>query len=252
LIADISSWVRAPYTSKLHLLTTFQVPISIISTTKISQTSTIPTTASATTYPPPKMFDPTSHLTTPRLTISHLDPSNPSQCTFLVSLWNTHEFISMLGGKPTSVINPSAAKSLITNRFAAEHARNGYGIYLISLTEDATPIGTVSLMRGEKSPLLAPDIGFALLSEYMRKGYAVEAAQAIIKYADEALGVKAIFGFCDGGNQASMGVLGKLGMRWEGMRRVGVFRGRETGVWSWGMERVEDWGLCEGEVNGND
>jgi hypothetical protein len=40
-----------------------------------------------------------------------------------------------------------------------------------------------------------------------------------------------------------MGVLGKLGMRWEGVRRVGVFRGRETGVWSWGMERVEDWGF---------
>jgi RimJ/RimL family protein N-acetyltransferase len=135
------------------------------------------------------MTDPTFHLTTPRLTISHLDPLNPSHSTFLVSLWNTPEFISMLGGKPTSMTTPSAAKSLITNRFAAEHARNGYGTYLISLTSSATPIGTVSLMRGENSPLLAPDIGFALLSAYMRQGYAVEAARALIAYAERELGV---------------------------------------------------------------
>jgi RimJ/RimL family protein N-acetyltransferase len=191
------------------------------------------------------MTDPTFHLTTPRLTISHLDPLNPSHSTFLVSLWNTPEFISMLGGTPTSITTPSAAKSLIANRFAAEHARNGYGTYLISLTEDATPIGTVSLMRGENSPLLAPDIGFALLSEHMRKGYAVEAAQALIAYVGRELGVKAIFGFCDGENEASMGVLRKMGMEWEGVRDVEVFGGKETGVWSWGMERVEDWGLCE-------
>jgi RimJ/RimL family protein N-acetyltransferase len=191
------------------------------------------------------MTDPTFHLTTPRLTISHLDPLNPSHSTFLVSLWNTPEFISMLGGKPTSMTTPSAAKSLITNRFAAEHARNGYGTYLISLTSSATPIGTVSLMRGENSPLLAPDIGFALLSAYMRQGYAVEAARALIAYAERELGVKAIFGFCDGGNQASMGVLRKMGMKWEGVRKVDVFGGKETGVWSWGMERVEDWGLRE-------
>jgi RimJ/RimL family protein N-acetyltransferase len=191
------------------------------------------------------MPDPTFHLTTPRLTISHLNPSNPLHCNLLVSLWNTPEFISMLGGTPTSITTPSAAQALITHRFAAEDARNGYGTYLISLTSSTTPIGTVSLMRGENSPLLAPDIGFAPLSECMRKGYAVEAARALIAYVERELGVKAIFGFCDGGNQASMGVLRKLGMKCEGVRKVEVFGGKETGVWSWGMERVEDWGLRE-------
>jgi RimJ/RimL family protein N-acetyltransferase len=189
------------------------------------------------------MTGPTFNLTTPRLTISHLNPSNPLHCTFLVSLWNTPEFIFMLGGKPTSITTPSAAQALIQNRFVAEHARNGYGMYLVSLTENNTPIGTVSLMRGENSPLLAPDIGFALLSEYMRKGYAVEAARGLIEYANRELGVKAVFGFCDEKNEASMAALGKLGMRWEGVRMVKEFGDKETAVWSWGMERVEDWGL---------
>jgi RimJ/RimL family protein N-acetyltransferase len=189
------------------------------------------------------MTDPTFNLKTPRLTISHLDPSNSLHCSFLVSLWNTPEIISILGGKPTSITTPSAAQALIANRFVAEHARNGYGMYLVSLTEGVTPIGTVSLMRGKDSLLLAPDIGFAVLSEYMRKGYAVEAAKGLLKYVDGELGVEAVFGFCDEGNEASNAVLRKLGMRWEGVRPVKEFGGREVAVWSWGMESVEDWGL---------
>jgi RimJ/RimL family protein N-acetyltransferase len=189
------------------------------------------------------MTDQTFNLKTPRLTISHLDPSNRFHCNFLVSLWNTPEFISMLGGKPTSITTPSAAKSLISNRFASEHARNGYGTYLISLTSDNTPIGTVSLMRGENSPLLAPDVGFSMLSEYMRKGYAVEAAKAIVEYVDTELGVKAVFGFCNPKNEASMGVLRIMGMKWEGVRKIEIFGDAESAVWSLGMERVEDWGL---------
>ncbi|CAD0107875.1 unnamed protein product [Aureobasidium uvarum] len=189
------------------------------------------------------MTDPTFRITTPRLAISHLDPSNSLHCSFLVSLWNTPEFIAMLGGKPTSITTPSAAKSLIQNRFLAEHARNGYGMYLVSLLGDDTLVGTISLMRGENSSLLAPDIGFAMLSEHMRKGYAVEAAKALIEHVDGEKGVKAVFGFCHEGNEASMGVLRKLGFRWEGVRKVKEFEGKETAVWSWDMESVEEWGL---------
>ena len=117
-------------------------------------------------------------------------------------------------------------------------------MYLVSLTENNTPIGTVSLMRGENSSLLAPDIGFAMLSEYMRKGYAVEAARGLIEYADRELSVKAVFGFCEEKNEASMGALRKIGMRWEGVRKVKEFGGKETAVWSWGMKSVKDWGLA--------
>ncbi|THW85793.1 acyl-CoA N-acyltransferase [Aureobasidium pullulans] len=192
------------------------------------------------------MKDPNFLITTPRLTISYLDPSNPSHCQFMVNLWNTPEFITMLGGKPTSITTPSAAKSLIENRFIADHERNGYGIYLVSLLDDGqpgTPIGTVSLMRGENSSLLAPDIGFAMLSEYMRKGYAVEAGKALIDYVGKEQGVTAIFGFCNGKNEASMGALRRLGLKWEGLRVVKDFGDDETACWSWGMEDVREYGL---------
>lgn len=98
-------------------------------------------------------------------------------------------------------------------------------------------------MRGENSTLLAPDIGFALLSEHMRKGYAVEAAKALIEYVNREKGVKAVFGFCDEKNEASMGTLRNLGMKWEGVRKVKEFDDKETAAWSWGMDDVSDWGL---------
>lgn len=98
-------------------------------------------------------------------------------------------------------------------------------------------------MRGENSSLLAPDIGFALLSEHMRKGYAVEAAKALIEYVEIEKGVRAVFGFCDENNKASMGTLRKLGMKWEGVWKVQEFGDRETAVWSWGMQDVSEWGL---------
>ncbi|THX58102.1 acyl-CoA N-acyltransferase [Aureobasidium pullulans] len=192
------------------------------------------------------MTDPNFLITTPLLTISYLDPSNPVHCQFMVNLWNTPEFITMLGGKPTCITTPSAAKSLIETRFIADHKRNGYGIYLVSLLDNGQPgipIGTVSLMRGENSSLLAPDIGFAMLSEYMRKGYAVEAGKALIDYVGKEQGVTAIFGFCNGKNEASMGALRKLGLKWEGLRVVKDFGDDETACWSWGMEDVKEYGL---------
>ncbi|THW27485.1 acyl-CoA N-acyltransferase [Aureobasidium pullulans] len=192
------------------------------------------------------MTDPNFLITTPRLTISYLDPSNPFHCQFMINLWNTPEFITMLGGKPTSITTPSAAKSLIENRFIADHKRNGYGIYLVSFLHNGqpgVPIGTVSLMRGENSSLLAPDIGFAMLSEYMRKGYAVEAGKALIDYVGKEQGVTAIFGFCNGKNEASMATLRKLGLKWEGLRVVKDFGDDETACWSWGMEDVREYGL---------
>lgn len=86
------------------------------------------------------------------------------------------------------------------------------------------------MMRGDDSSLLAPDVGFSMLSEHMRKGYAVEAAKAIVEYVDENLGVKAVFGFCNPKNEASMGVLRRMGMKWEGVRKIKMFGDGESAV----------------------
>ncbi|KAK3342336.1 acyl-CoA N-acyltransferase [Neurospora tetraspora] len=185
------------------------------------------------------MSDPTFKIETPRLLISYLQPDLDSHCDFLVALYNTPEFIANEGKTP--VTTRDVARRQLEGRFRAEHARNGYGTYLFSLRNpanpddlaSATPIGTVSLMRGdEPGSYTAPDLGFAILSEYMKKGYAKEAAQGLMEYVEKAQGVKDILGLHGPANKASGAVFRSLGFINVGLRQLLVFGPNVVGqVW---------------------
>lgn len=195
------------------------------------------------------MTDPNFHITTPRLYLSHLQPSLPAHCAFLVALYNSPAFIASVGGTPTSITTPAAARALLAGRFRADHARNGYGTYLVSLrpadpdvlpadapfaqaVQRCRPVGTVSLMRGEPPDAHAvPDLGFAILPAEMRKGYAREAAEGLLRYAERELGVREVLGLFDPANEASRGVFRSLGFEDRGVRRLRVFGGVEGAVW---------------------
>lgn len=93
-----------------------------------------------------------------RLYLSYFLPEDDGHCDFLVKLYNTPEFIASNGGKPTLVTTREASRERLSGRFRDEHARNGYGTYLISLKPEAkgqgqaslaesTPAGTVSLSK---------------------------------------------------------------------------------------------------------
>ncbi|GME51998.1 including n-acetylases of ribosomal protein [Neofusicoccum parvum] len=196
------------------------------------------------------MTDPNFHISTPRLYLSYFQPSNPAHCDFLVTLYNTPAFIASIGGKPTSITTRAAAEALLTNRFRAEHARNGYGTLLVSRKPDgatdqpddttpfptrlaaSTPIGTVSLMRGEPpNAYAAPDLGFAILPAETRRGYATEAARGLLAWAEEERGVRDVLGLFDPANEASKGVFRRLGFEDRGVRALRVFGGVEGAVW---------------------
>lgn len=197
------------------------------------------------------MTDPNFHIATPRLYLSYFQPSNPNHCDFLVTLWNTPEFIASIGGKPTSITTRGAAEALIAGRFRAEHARNGYGMFLVSLKsstpdypadssapfsehlEKCKPIGTVSLMRGEPpNAYTAPDVGFAILPEEMRRGYAKEAAEGVMAWAEAERGVRDVLGLTEPSNEASQGVFRSLGFEDRGIHSLKVFGGVKGSVWT--------------------
>jgi RimJ/RimL family protein N-acetyltransferase len=208
------------------------------------------------------MTDPNSHIITPRLYLSYFVASNDAHCDFLVNLYNTPEFIASIGGSPTSITTTAAARQYIEGRFQAEHSRNGYGTYLVSLKPDSPamsssasfaemlkgcmPIGTVSLTRGVAADAYkATDIGFAIIPELNGKGYATEAARALIDYAQQNLGVDAVFGFFAKGNTSSRRVVEKLGFEDRGVRSLKNFGGAESEVWTLpGMDaNLEVYGL---------
>ena len=86
--------------------------------------------------------------------------------------------------------------------------------------------------------LYSPEFGlyYALSPAYQRQGYATEAAQALINYAFTQLHLKRIVATTTTGNEASIGVMRKVGMRIEknpspdppGFQVVGILENRLT------------------------
>ncbi|KAJ5938233.1 Acyl-CoA N-acyltransferase [Penicillium verhagenii] len=182
----------------------------------------------------PFTASPTFSIPSARLHISYFLPDSPEHSAFLVKLWNTDEFIKSSGR--TGIDTPEKASNFLRNRVNADYARNKYGIFLVSLKPhenaslaESTPIGTVSLMKGEPpNSYLAPDIGYAILPEETGKGYATEAAVALLEYARKGLGVDSAFGFCAKDDAHSARVLEKIGFESRGERKLRVFGGRRV------------------------
>lgn len=85
-------------------------------------------------------------------------------------------------------------------------------IRLIAHTAGRTVIGDIGFI---KPPDAAGSVGFgySIVPEYRGKGYATEAARAMIEWAFEQPGVKRVFAECLNDNYASIRVLEKVGMR---------------------------------------
>jgi len=64
------------------------------------------------------------------------------------------------------------------------------------------------------------DVGFALLPSYWSRGYAFEAASAVIAYGRDALRISRIVAIVSPDNSSSIRVLEKLGLRFERMIRL--------------------------------
>ena len=65
-----------------------------------------------------------------------------------------------------------------------------------------------------------PDVGFAFLSRYWSKGYAVESAGAVLSYAVEVLHLERIVAITSPDNWSSIAVLEKIGFKFERMIRL--------------------------------
>lgn len=85
------------------------------------------------------------------------------------------------------------------------------------------------------------EIGYTLASAHWQKGYAVEAAAALVEYLFVTLEVDRIWGMLHPDNRASAMVLERLGMLFEGHTRMSFWlEGEGSDDWIYGMLR-EDW-----------
>ncbi len=152
-------------------------------------------------------------LETARLTLRHLSIGDAE---FILRLLNEPSFLRDIGDK--GVRNLDDARQYILNGPVASYERNGFGLYLVELKDDGTPIGISGLVKRDTLP--EPDIGFAFLPAYWSQGYAVESAAAVMTYAREVLGLTRIAAITSPDNNASEKLLGKIGLRFERMIKL--------------------------------
>ena len=88
----------------------------------------------------------------------------------------------------------------------------------ITLRSDRRLIGNVGI-RMDHAEALEADIGYELAPEHWGRGYATEAARAILRFGFEQLKLHRISAWCIAENTASAHVLEKIGMQLEGRLR---------------------------------
>jgi hypothetical protein len=78
-----------------------------------------------------KMLDYNFHISTARLTISHLDPRNDKHCDFVYELNSRPEMLIAHGDKPSDAPGRESGRKFI-EQSVTRLEKNGYGRYLIS------------------------------------------------------------------------------------------------------------------------
>ncbi len=135
---------------------------------------------------------------------------------FILDLFNQPSFIHYIGDRGVRTLED--AKRYILAGAVTSYERFGFGLYLTLLAEGQIPIGICGLVK--RDSLKDADVGFAFLPQYWSKGYAFEAASAVLVYARNTLGLKRILGITTPDNQGSIRVLEKAGLKFEQMVRL--------------------------------
>src|SRR5215211_2476010 len=130
---------------------------------------------------------------------------------FILTLVNEPSFIRYIGDK--QVRDLEGARQYILNGPVASYEKNGFGLYLVELKESQAPIGMCGLIKREELP--DPDIGFAFMPGSWNKGFAFEAAAAVLQDARERLRLQHIIAITTPDNEASIKLLQRLGFRFE-------------------------------------
>ena len=130
---------------------------------------------------------------------------------FILDLLNQPSWIRFIGDKKVRTVED--AEKYIRNVYLASYERHGFGLNLVETKDNHAPIGTCGLIKRES--LDDVDIGFAFLPLYWSKGYAFEAASAVMDYGRRVLKLGRIVGIATLDNESSIKLLKKLGLVFE-------------------------------------
>ncbi len=119
---------------------------------------------------------------------------------FILCLLNEPGWIKYIGDR--DIKNLKDARNYITQGPLESYERNDFGLMRIGVQPDNQAIGICGLLQ--RDYLDHPDIGYAMLSEFQGKGYAIEAAKAILEDAKTRLACTKVYAIVRPNNTRSI------------------------------------------------
>ncbi len=151
---------------------------------------------------------------TDRLLLRHFDLSDAD---FVLRLVNSTGWLAFIGDRNVHTLDDASAYLL--NGPLKSYQENGFGLSLVALKNERTPIGMCGLVK--RASLEHADIGFAFLPEFTGQGYAFEIAKATMAYAINELQLDSVLAITLPTNTASIRLLGKIGLHFEKLIGMG-------------------------------
>ncbi|KAK4084313.1 uncharacterized protein Triagg1_793 [Trichoderma aggressivum f. europaeum] len=163
------------------------------------------------TLQPEDVFAPVLH--TNRLALTLFNMNDEDDLDFVVMMFN----MEMSGGGPTDGnwtgkdIRRLSYSLMLKPSDTHGRLSKGPAIYLARLEGAAGPrIGVVNLCR--RTPEVPIDLGYMVLPEHRKRGYATEGATRVLRYITEDFGIKEICLVTDDSNIPSIKIAEKLNM----------------------------------------
>jgi [ribosomal protein S5]-alanine N-acetyltransferase len=155
---------------------------------------------------------------TPRLRLS---PLSADDAAFILELLNEPAFLRDIGDKQVRSLED--ARAYIETGPRTSYRDHGFGLLRVELQTSGELIGICGLLK--RDFLEHPDLGYAVIERHWSKGYAFEAATAVMRYAADELKLNTVLAITAPENPTSIRVLEKLGFRFT---RIANFPGYTT------------------------
>ena len=152
-------------------------------------------------------------LETPRLTMREVSADDAA---FMLNLLNAPGFIQGIGDRGVRSLDQT--RDYIESRMVGSYRDHGFGMWVVTAKGEDEPAGLCGLVRRDVLPHV--DLGYAFLERWWGRGYAREAAAAVLAHARGALGLATVAAIVNPDNIASRRVLETIGFRFIDVRHL--------------------------------
>ena len=132
---------------------------------------------------------------------------------FVLDLLNSPGFLDNIGDRGVRTLDE--ARAYIEERVLGSYRDHGFGMWLTAQKSDGAAVGLAGLVR--RDGLEFADLGYAFIPDAWGRGYAQEAAAAVLAHAQGPMGIPRLAAITTPENFASMAVLWKVGFTFHGM-----------------------------------